>query len=153
EEFAFLAEARLQSVENAFRMEAEQNDFLADMAKEVSSGSVARMMQMENTLQRERVDKANAELEANFVFSTAEQRVDALESYAERIKIESDENARLLSGSVNAVFSLEQDCESLRQTSASLNEEIVSYQRAHYALQQTLHENNLECEVMRGKMH
>ncbi|MFM7990244.1 MAG: hypothetical protein ACKPKO_64105 [Candidatus Fonsibacter sp.] len=49
-------------------MEAEQNENLAAMAKEVSSGSVARMMQMENTLQRERADKANAELQANFVF-------------------------------------------------------------------------------------
>ncbi|MFM7986234.1 MAG: hypothetical protein ACKPKO_43665 [Candidatus Fonsibacter sp.] len=95
------------------------------------------MMQMENTLQKERVDKANAELQANFVFSTAEQRMDALESFAEHMEVESDEHARLLSGSVNAVFSLEQDCESLRHTSASLNEEIVKYQRAHYALQQT----------------
>ncbi|MFM7977777.1 MAG: hypothetical protein ACKPKO_00535, partial [Candidatus Fonsibacter sp.] len=138
EEFAFLAETRLRSAESAFRMEAEQNEILAGMAKEVSSGSVARMMQMANTLQRERADKTNAELQANFVFSTAEQRVDALESFAERMKTESDENARLLSGSVNAVFSFEQDCESLRQTSASLNEDIISYQRAQCALQQTL---------------
>ncbi|MFM7988007.1 MAG: hypothetical protein ACKPKO_52705, partial [Candidatus Fonsibacter sp.] len=36
EEFAFLAEARLRSAEQAFRMEAEQNEILADMAKEVS---------------------------------------------------------------------------------------------------------------------
>ncbi|MFM7983388.1 MAG: hypothetical protein ACKPKO_29100, partial [Candidatus Fonsibacter sp.] len=123
------------------------------MAKEVSSGSITRMMQMENTLQRERAEKTTAELEANLVFSTAEQRVDALESYAERIKNEYDENARLLSGSVNAVLSLEQDCESLRQASASLNEELVNYQRAHYALQQTLRDSNQECEVMKGKLH
>ena len=33
EEFAFLAEVRLRSAEHAFRMEAEQNEILADMAK------------------------------------------------------------------------------------------------------------------------
>ena len=54
EEFAFLAEARLRSAEYAFHREAEQNEILAGMAKEVSSGSVTRMMQMEDTLQRER---------------------------------------------------------------------------------------------------
>ncbi|MFM7979797.1 MAG: hypothetical protein ACKPKO_10815 [Candidatus Fonsibacter sp.] len=111
------------------------------------------MMQMENTLQRERADKTSAELQAHFVLSTAEQRMDALESFAEHMKVESDENARLLSGSVNAVFSLEQDCESLRQTSATQNDDIVNYQRAHCALQQTLQDKNQECEVLRRKLH
>ena len=66
EEFAFLAEARLRSVEQDFYREAEQNELLADMAKEVSSGTVTRMMQMEDTLQKERADKTSAELQVGW---------------------------------------------------------------------------------------
>ena len=74
---------------------------------------------------------------------TAEQRMRMLESFAERTQAESDENARLLSGSVSAVFTLEQDCENLRQTTASHNDEIVNYHRAHSALQMALQEKSI----------
>ncbi|MFM7987447.1 MAG: hypothetical protein ACKPKO_49855, partial [Candidatus Fonsibacter sp.] len=111
------------------------------------------MMQIEDTLQRERADKASAELQVGFMVTAAKQRMSALESFAERTQAESDENARLLSGSVNAVFSLEQDSDILRLTSASQNDEIVNYQRAHSALQMTLQESNQECEPLTGKQH
>ncbi|MFM7984931.1 MAG: hypothetical protein ACKPKO_36980, partial [Candidatus Fonsibacter sp.] len=111
------------------------------------------MMQMEDTLQRERADKAIAELQVGFVVTTAEQRMNELESYVERVQTESDENARLLSGSVNAAFTLEQDCETLRQTTASQNDEIVNYHRAHSALQKPLQEKDQECTSLKGKLH
>ncbi|MFM7979840.1 MAG: hypothetical protein ACKPKO_11035, partial [Candidatus Fonsibacter sp.] len=44
EEFAFLAEARFCSAEQAFDREVEQNEILADMAKQVSSGTAMRLM-------------------------------------------------------------------------------------------------------------
>ncbi|MFM7990348.1 MAG: hypothetical protein ACKPKO_64635, partial [Candidatus Fonsibacter sp.] len=83
----------------------------------------------------------------------AEQRMSALESFAERTQAESDENARLLSGSVNAVFALEPDCEILRQATASQHDEIVNYHRAHNALHMTLQERNQECESLKDKLH
>ncbi|MFM7989272.1 MAG: hypothetical protein ACKPKO_59155, partial [Candidatus Fonsibacter sp.] len=83
EEFAFLVEARLCSAEQAFYREAEQNEMLADMAKDVSSGTVTRMMRMEDTLQKERADKMSAELQVGFLVRTVEQRMSMLESHAE----------------------------------------------------------------------
>ena len=56
----------------------------------------------------------------------------------ERTQAESDENARLLSGSVSAIYTLEQEYANLKHVASSQNDEILNYRRAHNTLQTAL---------------
>ncbi|MFM7982633.1 MAG: hypothetical protein ACKPKO_25250 [Candidatus Fonsibacter sp.] len=101
---------------------------------------------MKTLFKKERAYNISAELQVGFLVRTAEQRMSALESHAESTQAESDENARLLSGSISAVYTLEQEYESLKHVASSPKDEILNYRRAHNTLQTALQERTQENE-------
>ncbi|MFM7984285.1 MAG: hypothetical protein ACKPKO_33675, partial [Candidatus Fonsibacter sp.] len=107
EEFALLAEARLRSEEQALRAEAQQREAVIDMTKEVASGQASALRQYEAELQRELAEMSLMESQASFVLRTADAKMQAVERVAEQAQAKSAEYSRLLSDSVSAVYTLE----------------------------------------------
>ncbi|MFM7980938.1 MAG: hypothetical protein ACKPKO_16630, partial [Candidatus Fonsibacter sp.] len=122
------------------------------MAKEVASGQASVLRQYEFELQKEIAERSNMENQASFVLRTADLKMQAIENIAEQAQAKSAEYSQLLSDSVSAVYTLEDQNAKLQSVVCNEAEEVQYRNRRHDDARRALQETTAERSALQMRM-